>query len=71
LPFGWLDGPPGINRLAGVIWLNALLEGSEAMPRMLAELQDFYSAFYGMSLDSEQIKRLVQGLDPLGSTQNS
>lgn len=71
LPFGWLDGPPGINRLAGVIWLNALLEGSEAMPRMLAELQDFYSAFYGMSLDSEQIKRLVQGLDPLGSTQSS
>lgn len=71
LPFGWLDGPPGINRLAGVIWLSALLEGSDAMPRMLLELQDFYSVFYGMSLDSEQIKRLVQGLDPLGSQQSS
>jgi len=41
------------------------------VPRMYSELQAFYSAFYGMSLDSEQIKRLVQGLDPLGSTQNS
>ncbi|MGE8516586.1 MAG: ABC transporter substrate-binding protein [Alcaligenes nematophilus] len=69
LPFGWLDGPPGINRLAGVIWLNALLEGSAAMPRMYSELQEFYSAFYGMSLSDEQVKRLVQGLDPLGSQQ--
>ena len=71
LPFGWLDGPPGINRLAGVIWLNALLEGSAAMPRMYSELQEFYSAFYGISLSCEQIKRLVQGLDPLGSQQGA
>lgn len=41
------------------------------MPRMNAELQEFYSAFYGMSLDEAQVKRLVQGLDPLGSQQGA
>ncbi len=71
LPFGWLDGPPSINRLAGVIWLSALLEGPSAMPRMMSELQSFYAAFYGMSLGTEQMQRLVQGLDPTGSPKHS
>ncbi|MFK3705877.1 ABC transporter substrate-binding protein [Klebsiella sp. NPDC088457] len=35
LPFGWLDAPPGINRLAGVRRLHAWLD-----PRIEATLQD-------------------------------
>jgi iron complex transport system substrate-binding protein len=27
MPFGWFDSPPGINRLIGVRWLEALLYG--------------------------------------------
>ena len=27
VPFGWLDGPPGINRLIGARWLAAQLDG--------------------------------------------
>ncbi|WP_242612538.1 ABC transporter substrate-binding protein [Corticibacter populi] len=30
LPFGWVDGPPGINRLIGLRWLAAVLDGLAA-----------------------------------------
>ncbi len=65
-PFGWLDGPPGINRLAGLIWLSALLDGAHAVPAMEAQLQDFHDTFYGLRLSQHQMRRLTQGLDPNG-----
>ncbi len=48
-PFGWLDGPPGINRLAGLIWLSALLDGPAAVPGMIRDLRAFHASFYGMA----------------------
>lgn len=63
-PFGYLDGPPGINRLAGLVWLSALLEGPQAMPAMEAQVQEFHDMFYGLALSSQQMRRLIQGLDP-------
>ena len=46
-PFGWLDVPPSINRLAGVIWLLAHLHGvgKDDLERRIAE---FNQLFYGI-----------------------
>lgn len=46
LPFGWLDGPPGINRLLGVLWLMALLENRLSGPQLQEEVTEFFTLFY-------------------------
>lgn len=51
LPFGWLDGPPGVNRLLGVLWLMALLENRLSGAQLQAEVAEFFSLFY-RSVDS-------------------
>lgn len=53
-PFGWLDGPPGVNRLLGVRWLAARLHRAELSPEeTLAEAQRFHQLFYGQPLAPE------------------
>ncbi len=46
-PFGWVDGPPGINRLIGVRWLLAMLYGTPAPGTIAADATAFYRQFYG------------------------
>lgn len=46
LPFGWLDGPPGVNRLLRVLWLMALLEQRLDGPQLKAEVAEFFQLFY-------------------------
>lgn len=46
-PFGWVDGPPGINRLIGVRWLLASLYGAPAPDTIAADATAFYRQFYG------------------------
>ena len=51
IPFGWLDGPPGVNRLLGVLWLMALLEERLDGQQLQDEVAEFFSLFY-RSVDS-------------------
>ena len=64
LPFGWLDGPPGINRLIGVHWLLAHLHpthpavrAQEALP---LAVQRFYRLFYGAELSLAAAGQLLE-----------
>lgn len=58
LPFGWLDAPPGINRLAGMRRLHAWLD-----PRIRATLQQdltrYSTLFWHAALTPERYTRLV------------
>lgn len=45
-PFGWVDGPPGINRLIGVRWLLSMLYGTPEQHTIGRDAQAFYRAFY-------------------------
>lgn len=49
LPFGWIDGPPGVNRLLGILWLMALLEERLTGPQLQAEVAEFFTLFYRSS----------------------
>lgn len=64
LPFGWLDGPPGVNRLIGVRWLLERLHGGHAALRALEPLPQavrrFYQLFYGAELSAQQLRRLLE-----------
>lgn len=66
LPFGWLDGPPGVNRLIGVHWLLQHLHPTHPAVRALEPLptavQRFYRLFYGADLSQNAVKNLLEGV---------
>jgi iron complex transport system substrate-binding protein len=58
-PFGWIDSPPGINRLLGVRWLAGRLY-PVAFPDDLREVtRDFYAAFFHIDLSASQLDHLL------------
>lgn len=63
LPFGWLDGPPGVNRLIGVRWLLERLHPGHPVLRAQAPLPEavrrFYQLFYGTSLAPQELQGLL------------
>lgn len=64
-PFGWIDGPPGINRLAGVRWLAAILRSGSpsAGPEALDEALRFHTLFYGVTPPREVLRSLLDAED--------
>lgn len=65
LPFGWLDGPPSVNRLIGVRWLVELLHPQHSalkgLEPMAQAVQSFYRLFYGVELSALAAERLLRG----------
>lgn len=63
-PFGWLDGPPSINRLIGVRWLlEKLYPGHVALrglPPLAQAVREFYALFYGAQLSDAQLQALLE-----------
>lgn len=63
LPFGWLDGPPSVNRLIGVRWLLEKLHPA-ALARQASKpldqaVREFYALFYGAQLSQTQLRALL------------
>ena len=58
LPFGWLDAPPGVNRLIGALWLARRLDGSAATT-IRDEVRTFYDAFYHVTLSTADLDGLL------------
>jgi iron complex transport system substrate-binding protein len=61
LPFGWIDFPPGVNRLPGLWWL-----GQRLFPKLFPEdlgaiTRDFYRRFYQVDLSDAQVARVLAG----------
>ncbi len=59
LPFGWLDSPPGVNRLIGVRWLMAVLYPDLFTQDLREETRSFYHRFYHVDLDAAQLDLLL------------
>ncbi len=59
LPFGWIDAPPGVNRLLGALWLQSILTGADQ--DLADEVRGFYELFYHVQVSADQIVRLLQG----------
>lgn len=63
LPFGWVDFPPGVNRLPGLWWI-----GQKVLPAQFPEdlrtiARDFYRLFYQVDLSPAQVQRVLAGRD--------
>ncbi|HEK0623455.1 MAG: iron ABC transporter substrate-binding protein [Proteus mirabilis] len=59
LPFGWLDGPPGINRLIGMRRLQSHFDHRIAK-QVTQDLQNYFAYFYHTSLSAEQCQLLMR-----------
>jgi hypothetical protein len=58
-PFGWIDDPPGVNRLIGLYWLSALFYPDNTQEDLRTTVCDFYGKFYGIKLTNGQLEALV------------
>jgi len=58
-PFGWIDAPPGINRLIGLLWLARRLDPRPTEDDLRARVRAFYDSFYGIALDEGRLDRLL------------
>lgn len=61
LPFGWLDGPPGVNRLVGLPWLASRLHGSALGKEEVERVRAFHARFYGFSPERATLERMLAG----------
>lgn len=59
LPFGWLDAPPGVNRLAGLRRLHGWLD-PQIQATLQADLTLFSSLFWHAPLSSQRYLELME-----------
>ena len=59
IPFGWLESPPSLNRLVGLIWLAARLHPDrvQASP---SDLQNAWHLLFGMTVPIEELGKAMQ-----------
>jgi iron complex transport system substrate-binding protein len=63
LPFGWVDFPPAVNRLIGLWWLGRILYPEQFPEDLREKTRDFYAQFYHVTLNDEQVERILAGRD--------
>ncbi len=59
-PFGWIDEPPSVNRLIGLVWAGKVLYPSAYPEDLRREARDFYHRFYQVDLTEAQLDQLLQ-----------
>jgi iron complex transport system substrate-binding protein len=59
-PFGWIDDPPGVNRIIGLTWLGALFYPEVYQQDLRASVRVFYDKFYRIKLSDQQLEALVR-----------
>jgi iron complex transport system substrate-binding protein len=64
LPFGWFDSPPGINRLIGIRWLEAVLYPETFDIDLKTDVQRFFKLFYQVDLSDAQLAMLLKDALP-------
>ncbi len=59
-PFGWIDRPPGVNRIIGIPWLAKVFYPDMFVDMDLAALiKEFYSKFYHYDLTDDEVKKII------------
>jgi iron complex transport system substrate-binding protein len=59
-PFGWIDGPPGVNRAIGLYWLSNLFYPDLYQEDLRTNARDFYQLYYGVQLNDRQLEALIR-----------
>jgi len=59
LPFGFIDAPPSVNRLIGLVWLLHTLYPTEVGGDLRAEIRSFFHVFYQVDLIDPALDQLL------------
>ena len=59
-PFGWIDEPPSLNRLLGLVWMGRLLYPAAYPEDMREEAKSFYRRFYQVEPSEAQLDGLLR-----------
>lgn len=60
MPFGWIDGPPSINRLLGLSWLShALYPQSMSNSEFTKNIIDYFQLFYHYPLTVDELNQMI------------
>lgn len=59
LPFGWIDAPPSVNRLLGLVWLPVLF-GVQPADTMEERVTELYGMLFGRKPDQAQLAPLLR-----------
>jgi iron complex transport system substrate-binding protein len=60
VPFGWIDDPPGVNRIIGLYWLTGLFYPDQYQEDLRTDAREFYDKFYRIKLTDRQLEALVR-----------
>jgi iron complex transport system substrate-binding protein len=58
-PFGWIDGPPSVNRLIGLRWCANIFMGAASPFDIERDTRAFYKLFYQVDLSDADLARLI------------
>ncbi len=58
-PFGWIDRPPSINRMMGLIWMAGLLWPERWQGDLAEETRAFYALYYHVDLSDAELEALL------------
>lgn len=59
-PFGWIDRPPSLNRMMGLIWMAGLLYPDKWEGDLREDTRAFYELYYHVDLSDEDLERLLE-----------
>ena len=63
-PFGWIEGPPGPNRLLGLYWLDAIAYPGASGVDLGERAREFYRLFYDVDLTPDGLGTLLSTGQP-------
>lgn len=58
-PFGWIDRPPGINRLIGLVWLSRLLYPEDHPSGIKAIAKEYFQKYYHYKMNDSEISEIM------------
>ncbi|MGK8234415.1 iron ABC transporter substrate-binding protein [Roseovarius sp. MS2] len=59
-PFGWIDRPPSLNRMMGLLWMARLLYPDLWQGDLREDTRAFYALYYNVDLSDEDLERLLE-----------
>ncbi|WP_439524016.1 iron ABC transporter substrate-binding protein [Marivita sp.] len=59
-PFGWIDRPPSLNRMMGLIWMAGLLYPDKWNGTLREDTRAFYELYYHVDLSDDELERLLE-----------
>lgn len=59
-PFGWIDRPPSLNRMIGLVWMAGLLYPDKWEGDLREDARAFYKLYYHVDLSDEELDRLLE-----------